>query len=63
MKLLSLFFRLLFSMIFILFCSFIIIFFMSVFLNEQVYNSFIFFKDFFTNRLTTANLCCIIKLY
>lgn len=59
MKFLSLFGRLVLWSMFILFCATIATFFLSVAMPTQVFESIKFFQKLFTNRLTTANLYCI----
>ena len=60
MKTLSLFFRLLLTMVFILFCAGIATFFLSVVMPTEVLNAIKIFENFFAKHLTTAELWCII---
>jgi hypothetical protein len=60
MKVISLFFKLLLTIFFILFCAGILTFFLTVFMPTQVVEAIKIFQNIFAYRLTSTNLCCII---
>lgn len=60
MKILTALIKTLLSIFFILFLTGIAIFFLTIFMPEQVLNAIEIFKNIFSKRLTTANLGCII---
>lgn len=60
MKVISLFFKLLLTIFFILFCAGILTFFLTVFMPTQVVEAIKIFQNIFAKHLTTINLECII---
>ena len=59
MKIISFLIKTLVWMVFILFCAGIATFFLSVVMPTEVVNAIKIFQNIFANRLTRANLYCI----